>query len=254
MATHDSSRTVEAVQTTLDIIELLLERDGAGITEIADELGRSKGTIHGHMSTLYKNEYVIKEDKTYRLSLRHLELGETVRNRLQIYDVVTEELDDLSKSCGELAQFAMPEHGQAVYIYKSAGENAVQSASSPGKREYLHCLSLGKAMMAHMSESRVNEIIDRHGLPKYTENTITAREALFEELEEIRERGYAFDREEKIQGLRCVAAPVMTKNEIIGAISISGPASRFEGEFYEEELPSMITRSANVIEINSQFS
>ncbi|WP_225308233.1 IclR family transcriptional regulator C-terminal domain-containing protein [Haloarcula sp. CBA1131] len=83
---------------------------------------------------------------------------------------------------------------------------------------------------------------------------MTTREALFDELEEIRERGYAFDREEKIQGLRCVAAPVTTKNEIIGAISISGPASRFEGEVYEEELPSMVTRSANVIEINSQFS
>ncbi|WP_225308186.1 IclR family transcriptional regulator [Haloarcula sp. CBA1131] len=151
MPTQDESRTVEAVQTTLDIIEFLLERDGAGITEIADELDRSKGTIHGHMSTLYKNEYVIKKDETYRLSLRHLELGETVRDRLQIYDVVTEELDDLSASCGELAQFAMPEHGQAVYIYKSAGENAVQSASSPGKREYMHCLSLGKAMLAHMS-------------------------------------------------------------------------------------------------------
>jgi DNA-binding IclR family transcriptional regulator len=254
MPTHDGSRTVEAVQTTLDIIELLLERDGAGITEIADELDRSKGTIHGHISTLHKNEYVIKEDETYRLSLRHLELGETVRGRLQIYDVVTEELDDLSASCGELAQFAMSEHGQAVYIYKSAGENAVQSASSPGKREYMHCLSLGKAMMAHMSDSRVNEIIDRHGLPKYTENTITTKKELLAELEDIRERGYAFDREEKIQGLRCVAAPVTTENEIIGAISISGPASRFEGEFYEEELPSMVTRSANVIEINSQFS
>ncbi|WP_423999057.1 IclR family transcriptional regulator [Haloarcula salina] len=254
MATHDGSRTVEAVQTTLDIIELLLERDGAGITEIASELDRSKGTIHGHMATLSQNEFVVKEGDTYRLSLRYLELGEKVRNRLQIYDVVTEELDDLSASCGELAQFAMTEHGRAVYIYKSAGENAIQSASSPGKREYMHCLSLGKAMLAHMPRERVEEIIDRHGLVGYTENTITDPETLFEELEAIRERGYAFDREEKIEGLRCVAAPVTTKDEIVGAISISGPASRFEGEFYEEELPSMVTRSANVIEINSQFS
>ncbi|MFB6223746.1 MAG: IclR family transcriptional regulator [Haloarcula sp.] len=254
MTVNNSSRTVEAVQTTLDIIDLLLERDGAGITDIATELDRSKGTIHGHMATLAQNEYVIKEGETYRLSLRHLELGEKVRDRLQIYDVVADELDDLSESCGELAQFAMPEHGKAVYIYKSAGKNAVQSASSPGKREYMHCISLGKAMLAHMPESRVDEIIEHHGLPKYTESTITTREALFEELEEIRARGYAFDRQEKIAGLRCVAAPVKTKDEIIGAVSISGPASRFEGKFYEEELPSMVTRSANVIEINSQFS
>ncbi|MDT3437288.1 IclR family transcriptional regulator [Haloarcula sp. 1CSR25-25] len=253
MTRHDSSKTVEAVQKILGMIEFLLHQDGAGITEIADELGRSKGPIHGHMSTLYKNEYVIKEDKTYRLSLHHLKLGETVRDRLQIYDVVTEELDNISLVCGGLAEFAMSEHEQAVYIYKSAGENTVQSASSPGTKINA-LLSLGKAMMAHMSESRINEIIERHRLPKYTENTITTREALFAELEEIRISGYAFDREEKIQGLRCVAAPVTTETEIIGAISISGPASRFEGEFYEEELPGNVTRSAYVIEINSQFS
>ncbi|MDT3433509.1 IclR family transcriptional regulator [Haloarcula sp. 1CSR25-25] len=254
MAQQSGSRTVEAVQTSLDIIDLLKEREGAGVTEIAEELDLSKGTVHGHIATLAENEYIVKNDETYRLSLRHLELGETVKERLQIYDVVTAELDDLAEECGELAQFAMEEHGKAVYIYKASGNNAVQTASSAGRREYMHCISLGKAMMAHMSQERVASIIDRHGLPEYTENTITSREALFDELEAIEERGYAFDRQEKIMGLRCVAAPVTTNGEVVGAISISGPASRFEGERYEEDLPSMITRSANVIEINSQFS
>lgn len=254
MAQKTGSRTVEAVQTSLDIIDLLKEREGAGVTEIAEELDLSKGTVHGHIATLAENEYIVKNDNTYRLSLRYLELGETVKNRLQIYDVVSEELDDLAAECGELAQFAMEEHGKAVYIYKASGNNAVQTASSAGRREYMHCISLGKAMMAHMNQERVESIIDRHGLPKFTENTITSREALFDELETIEGRGYAFDREEKIMGLRCVAAPVTTNGEIVGAISISGPASRFEGERYEEDLPSMITRSANVIEINSQFS
>ena len=254
MPQQTESRTVEAVQTSLDIIDLLKEREGAGVTEIAEELDLSKGTVHGHIATLAENEYIVKNDNTYRLSLRHLELGETVKDRLEIYDVVSEELDDLAEECGELAQFAVEEHGKAVYIYKASGSNAVQTASSVGRREYMHCISLGKAMMANMSQERVESIIDRHGLGKYTENTIVSREELFDELETVAERGYAFDREEKIMGLRCVAAPVMTNGEVVGAVSISGPASRFEGERYEEDLPSMITRSANVIEINSQFS
>jgi DNA-binding IclR family transcriptional regulator len=254
MAQENGSRTVEAVQTSLDIIGLLREREGAGVTEIAEELELSKGTVHGHIATLAENEYIVKNDNEYRLSLRHLELGETVKDRLQIYDVVSEELDDLAEECGELAQFAMEEHGKAVYIYKASGNNAVQTASSAGRREYMHCISLGKAMMAHMDRERVESIIDRHGLPEYTKNTITSRDELFDELATIAERGYAFDRQEKIMGLRCVAAPVTTNDEIIGAISISGPASRFEGERYEEDLPSMVTRSANVIEINSQSS
>ncbi|RLM90011.1 IclR family transcriptional regulator [Haloarcula sp. Atlit-7R] len=254
MGTTSESRTVDAVQISLDIIEFLQDRDGAGITEIATTLDHSKGTIHSHMATLAENEYVVKQDGVYRLSLRYLELAETVKDRLQIYDVVREELDDLAADCGELAQFATEEHGRAVYIYKTGGEKAVQTASSVGDRQYLHCISLGKAMLAHMPDARVDEIIEQHGLEGFTVNTITSSEELFDELETIREQGYAFDREEKIEGLRCVAAPVVTNGEVIGALSVSGPASRFEGEIYEEKLPEMVTRSANVIEINSQFS
>lgn len=249
-----SQRTVNAVQISLDIIQYLQEHDGAGITEIAETLGYAKGTIHSHMTTLATNEYVVKQDGLYRLSLRYLDLAQTVRDRLQIYDAVREELEDLASESGELAQSATEEHGKAVYIYKTGGEKAVQTASSVGDREYLHCIALGKAMLAHKSRDRVEEIIDRHGLEGFTENTINSREELFSELETIRERGFAFDREEKIEGLRCVAAPIVTNGEIAGALSISGPASRFKGKVFEEELPEMVTRSANVVEINSKFS
>lgn len=251
---NSDQRTVQSVGITLDIIEYLREEGGAGITEIAEAFGRSKGTIHGHISTLVDYEHVVKQDDKYHLGLYYLDLGEAVKNRLNVYDVVKNELADLADASGEVAQFAIEEHGRAVYVLKTGGENAVQTASSPGKREFMHCTSLGKAMLAHMHEDRVDEIIDRHGLPRSTTNTITTRGELFEELETIRERGYARDHEELIDGLRCVACPVMREDEVIGAISVSGPARRIEGEFYESELPEMVQRSANVIEIDAQFS
>lgn len=254
MATHDASRTVQAVQTTLGIIEALRERDAAGVTELAAELDRSKGTIHSHLATLMENEYVTKEDDTYRLSLRYLELGEAVKEQIMGYDIIRDEVDDLAAKTGELAQFATIEHGQAVYIYKSAGENAVQTASSTGKREYLHCISLGKAMLAYMPEERVTAIIDQHGMPAYTDQTITSYEELQRELQQVRENSYAFDEEEKIEGIRCVAAPVRASGEIFGAVSVSGPSTRMEGELYRDELPDEVVRSANVIEINTKFA
>ncbi|RQG87778.1 IclR family transcriptional regulator [Natrarchaeobius halalkaliphilus] len=248
-------RTVGAVQTTLDIIDLLHHNDGAGVTELSTELGLSKGTVHSHLATLYKNEYLIKEDDEYNLSLRYLHLAETVRDRLGFYDVVREEVDELAQESGELSQFATEEHGQGVYIYKASGEKAVKTASSVGKREYLHCTSLGKAMLAHYPESYVDGIIDQHGLPGFTSTTITSRDELFDTLEEIRNRGYAIDNEERIDGLRCVAAPVLNNDgSVLGAVSLSGPSSRMIGERFDEELPSMVVRAANVIEINSQYS
>lgn len=254
MATHSEPRTVQAVEIALDILGVLQEQGAAGVTDIASALDRSKGTVHSHLVTLVENEYVVKEGDTYRLSLKFVDLSQTVTDELAGYDIVKEELEDLAETSGELAQFATEEHGRAVYLHKVGSEKAVQTASSPGDREYLHCIALGKAMLAHMATERVDEIIETHGLPGYTEQTITAREDLLAELEAIRERGYAFDEEERIEGIRCVAAPVLENGEIFGAISVSGPSTRMRGDFFREELPDLVSRSANVIEINTKFA
>lgn len=254
MPARTNPRTVQAVEIALDILELLQEQPEIGVTEIASELGRSKGTVYSHLATLVENEYAVKEGDTYRLSLKFIHLGQGVKDELAGYDIVKDELEDLAEQSGELAQFATEEHGRAVYLHKVGSEKAVQTASAPGDREYLHCLSLGKAMLAHMSEERINKIIEKHGLPEYTDQTITTREELMAELEEIRERGYAFDEEEKIEGIRCIAAPVLEYGEIFGAISVSGPTTRMRGDFFREELPDLVTRSANVIEINTKFA
>ncbi len=246
------TRTVQSVQTAIDIVERLREVEEAGVTELATALGRSKGTVHSHLATLLENEYVVRSGDRYRLSLKLVDFGEYVKSRLDIYDVVSEELDDLAAETGEVAQFATEEHGRAVYLYKARGDQAVNTASSVGKREYLHCISLGKAMLAHLPEERVTEILARHGLPEQTENTITDREELTEDLRRVRERGYATDDEEKIEGIRCVAAPLMNDG-VVGAISISGPSSRMSDERFREELPHKLLRSANVIEINAKF-
>lgn len=254
MPTQNSPRTVQAVENVLEIIDVLQEETAAGVTEIADELDLSKGTVYSHLVTLLENEYVVKEGEKYQLSLKYLELGQRVVDEISGYEIIKEEINELAEESGELAQFATEEHGRAIYLYKTGGIDAVQTASLPGKREYLHCISLGKAMLAYMSEERVNEIIDQYGLPSATRNTITDRSELFDELADIRERGYAYDKEEKIEGIRCVAAPVQNNGEIFGAVSISGPSTRMQGDLYHEELPNMVMRSANVIEINTKFA
>lgn len=106
-----------------------------------------------------------------------------------------------------------------------------------------------------MPRERVETIVEHNGLPEFTPEIITEREALFEKLDRIRERGYAFDNEEKIHGLKCVATPITGPDgDVLGAISVSGPLSRMTGDRFSEEISGMVTRSANVIEINTQFS
>jgi len=226
--------------------------EGASVSELAERLDRSKATVHSHLATLADNELVVKQDGTNEISLRFVDIGEYAKSRIDIYDVAKAEVDRLAEETGEVAQFMIEEHGRGVYLHKARGENAIQTASYTGNRKDLHCTALGKAILSQLSTNRVNEIVDRHGLPQRTEKTISTREELFDELETIRERGVAFDDEEILHGLRCIAASIRhPTGDINGAISISGPTSRFKGDRFHEELPEIVQGAANVIEVNA---
>lgn len=94
-----------------------------------------------------------------------------------------------------------------------------------GKRVPLHNIAAGKAILAHLSEERVEEIIGQHGLEEWTERTITDREALFSELETIREQEYARNDGETFEGFRAVASPILHEGELLGSIVVSGPVT-----------------------------
>jgi len=147
------------------------------------------------------------------------------------------------------------EHGRGVFLYKVRGSKAVQLDTHAGKRVPLQTTAMGKTILAYQPRDEVEEIFDRHGLPQITEHTITDREELFDVLAEIRERGYAYDDEERVNGMRCVAAPITDgDNRAIAAISVSGPKSRLSGDSFTDELPDTVLRSTNVIEVNLAYS
>lgn len=248
----DEGRRVKAVQTTAGMLEALRELDGAGVTELATHLGIAKATVHSHLATLVDNEFVVKRGDEYCISLRFVDFGEYAKTNVDIYEITKKEVDRLAEETGEVAQFMVEEHGKGVYLHKVSGENAIQTASYAGNRKDLHCTALGKAILSQFPQARVDEIIDNTGLPQRTVNTISTREELFKELDEIREDNVSFDDEEILQGLRCVAAPIeRSKSEIQGAISISGPTSRLKGDRFREELPEIVRGAANVIEVNA---
>ncbi|MFB6202376.1 MAG: IclR family transcriptional regulator [Halorhabdus sp.] len=250
------NNTVDAVRKTFRVLEGLEALNGARVTELANHLDLPKSTVHNHLQTLVEEEYVVKDDteNKYRIALRHLSFGEHARNQT-LYKIAKSEVRDLAEETGEHANFAMHEHGYGVYVYKATGEKAVKLDSYPGKRVYLHTTGFGKAMLAHMDESDREAIYERHGLPAATQSTTTDREELEAELDEIRQRGYAFDDEERLDNMRCVAAPLTTTDDrVVGAISVSGPTGRLKGDYFREELPNRVVSVANIIEINATYT
>lgn len=246
---------VGATDKTLQILEELKHRDGAGVTELADALGMSKGTVHNHLSTLQEHEYVIKQESDYRIGLRFLEMGEYSRQQTELLDVAKSEIDELAKETGEIANLMVEEHSRGVYVYIAKGDKAVNLDTHIGTRQYLHTSAVGKTILSQMEKEELQAVIDRHGLPAKTPNTVTSQNKLREELDEIRDRGAAFDGEERAEGIRCVAAPI-TDNEdnLLGGVSISAPSTRLKGDRLYEEIPEKVQHVATVIGINTFYS
>lgn len=251
----EAKNPVGATEKALRILDALKQLDGAGVTELARTLDVSKGTVHNHLSTLEENEYVVKEGSTYRLSLRFLELGEYTRHQTRLLDIARPEIDALAEQTGEIANLMIEEHGRGVYLYISRGEKAVNLDTKVGTRQYLHTSALGKAILANLEDEQFESVINRHGLPAETPNTVTNEEALHEELDEIRERGFAFDGEERAEGIRCVATPITNNNDtLLGSVSVSGPSTRMKGSWFREEIPEQVQNTATVIGINASYS
>jgi len=260
MTTHKRSATergaaVKSLETAFRILDALEASNGAGVSEVADEAGVAKSTVHDHLTTLESNGFLVKnDDDTYRVGLRFLDHGGRARSRLQLYQTAKSEIEKLADKTGELVNLVVEEDGLGVYIDYAKGQDAVHLDTYLGKHEHLHNTAFGKAILAHLPSSEVNEIIERHGLPAETGRTITSREVLEEHLDTVRENGYAVDNEERLAGTRCVAAPIKThKNEVTGAISISGPSGRLKNDDLIIELANEVTNTANIVEVNMTY-
>jgi IclR family acetate operon transcriptional repressor len=253
--TEQAKYAVQSVETAFRIFDALKDLDGAGVSELAARLDIPKSTIHNYLSTLVQEEYVVKDGSSYYIGIRSLEYGAYARVQNDIYRIAKPEVDELAATTGELANLMIEEHGRGSYLHRARGDKAVQVEAHVGTRVPLHSTALGKAILAHFPRERVDEIVDRRGLTAVTPNTITDRAALDDELTQIREEGVAFDNGERITGLRCVATPILSKNDrVLGAISVAGPSNRVRDDRFTEDLPKRVLETANVIKLNVTYS
>lgn len=250
-----SKPRIQAIDRTFSIVETLNELDGAGVSELAERVDLPKSTVYNHLVTLEQTEYVVRDGDEYRAGLKFLQIGEQSRMHHRLYEVARPEVDKLAEKTGEISGLMTEEHGRGVFVYRGRGAEAARIDSFVGDRVPLHCTALGKAILAYLPAGQRETIVDRHGLPAITENTITDRDRLLDELATVREEKIAFDDEERLNGLRCVAAPILgEEDDVIGSISVAGPTHRMRGDRFREELPETALGVANVIELNLQHS
>lgn len=253
---HQSSKEgakIKATATTFEIIEALLDLEGATLTEVADHTEKPKSTAFDYLQTLKELGYVVKRGPAYRVSIRFLEMGLKVQDQMELVKVAKPELQKLADETGEYASLMIEEHGQGVMVETIRSEGATDIGISPGTRVLLHTTAGGKAILAHLPEERVTDILGDGELKRATQNTVTDPKKIREQLQEIRDRGYATNDEERRKGTYAVAAPVQLPEDRAAAITVFGP-SQHVSELASGDLPKMVLRSANIIEVTFNYS
>jgi DNA-binding IclR family transcriptional regulator len=246
--------SVKTSETVFGIIESLISLDGAGVTEVAEEVGIAKSTAYDHLQTLTEMEFLIKDDNTYYVGLKFLDYGYYAKTQLHDINSLRPTLQQIAEETGELVWFGVEEHGQAVALEMAAGDQAVRTVDRHGFRSHLHVHATGKAILAALPDERAEAIIDRRGLPAATPQTITDRAVLSAELNEIRDRGYAIATDEAVRGLSSIASAVEPNGNVLGAVTVVGPTHRFGNTRLREDLPDIVLGAANALQLNITYS
>jgi DNA-binding IclR family transcriptional regulator len=247
------SKTVGAVERSIKIIEEVEELEGARITELSDRLGMAESSVHSHLTTLEKHGYIVKEGGIYDISLKTLGLGRYTKRRNSIFRLAKPKVEEIASETGEVASLFAEDHGMGRFIHGCRGDNTSQPPTE-GKKARLHTAAPGKVLLAYYPQERVERIISDYGLTKRTKNTITDEEELFDELEQIRSEGVAFNHGEFVEGLRAVGVPIKgPTGQVMASLSVYGPSYRLTGDFFREEIPNILTSAANDIHLEDRF-
>ena len=248
-------RKIKSDLTLLKIVEEIEEADGVGVSELAESVGIAKSTAHAHLAALEDQGYVKRSDQEYFLGLRFLRHGITARNREKYFKHARSAVNKLAQETGEKVWCITEEHGKAIYLYGAFGSNSVQTWAGEGEIMNIHSLASGKVILAFMEDERREQILEQDELSQYTDQTISSRDALDEELAEIRKQGFGYNFEESVPGLNAISAPVFgDKNKVLCAISVSGPAGRLTKEVMDTEVSDKLLATTNEIEMNTRFS
>lgn len=220
---------VQVLDRTFQILDVLAaEGQELGVTDLASRLGLHKSTAHRLIKVLESYLFVERDvGGKCHLGPRVMQLGLAVLSRLDIHDVARPHLRWLVGETGETAHVAVLREGEVISIVNVQSSKSLRSPSTVGTRTPAHCTSLGKVMLAFAPPEEVSAFLRKRTFKAHTRNTITTATRLREQLQIIRDRGFAMDNEEREVGLRCLSAPVRdSTREVIAAVSIAGPAFR----------------------------
>jgi DNA-binding IclR family transcriptional regulator len=213
--------------------EVARHREGISLADLGRMVGLHNSTTFHLARTMVSLGYLRqeKDSKRYRVGRPLFALAAGALDEIEMVNVATPLLEELSRDTGESGHFAIRMGDAVVVIARTSGPGAFQLTDRVGVVRPAHCTALGKIILASLRPDQLKRFIERVELKPSTEKSITSVPALTREIAEIKRNGIAFDDGEFNPEVRCIAVPVMNfTGQVIGALGISGPIWRLSNQ------------------------
>lgn len=246
------AREVAGIARAMQVLEVLATApDGCGVKDLTRAIGCGKGTISKMLATLERRHYVRQDATSGRFSLtwRLLALAFGHADQAGMPRIFLPVLQELADETDELVQLAVVDGDQVLFVAKAEGRGqTIRLLPLVGVWVPLHATATGKLWLATRSSRELSRVIGRQ-LQPVAPRTITSPSRLRDELERIRQAGYALADEELAEGGRAVAAPIERDGVMVGAVALSGPAYRLSLERLHALAPRLIEAGARLASI-----
>ncbi|MDX1512850.1 MAG: IclR family transcriptional regulator C-terminal domain-containing protein [Gammaproteobacteria bacterium] len=225
---------VQSLSRALSLLEHLASAErGISLTDLSKRAHLAPSTVHRLLATLEQQGFAeLDADRgLWVVGVRAFAVGNAFLAHRDFVATARPLMRHLMEESGESVNLGILEDGEVVFLSQVQCREMMRMFVRLGGRVPAHASGVGKALLSAFPESRVDAILEKRGLTRFTDNTIDTRAILREDLTRARQRGYAIDDEEHAVGLRCVASTIHDEfREPIAAISLSGPRARITDE------------------------
>lgn len=240
MASISGNLSNQSTEKAFAVLEFLVAQpEPLKLLEISKMMGMNASTVSRYLSALQNCGYVEQDPLTtrYSVSTKICQLANIVLSRFQLAPFAHPYVQKVSDYFGETSCLSVERNSATLYIdiVVSVGKT-LMNVQRVGNSAPLHCTASGKLFLSQYSGPELDQYIQEKGLTRYTDATITDKDALIAELDKIRRQGYSMDVEENETGIRCIASPIFDRyHKIVACLSITGPTARLTDELVEEK-------------------
>jgi IclR family transcriptional regulator, pca regulon regulatory protein len=247
----ESPYFIEALARGLEVMALFSrERPRLSLSEVVEIAGLNKATAYRILWTLESAGFLVRDEasKRYQPGIKMLSLGFTAISSLDIRQAARPHLEALSQNLNLTASLAVLDDLWVIYVDRIRNRAIVGVLLGIGDRIPANCSSMGKVMLAYLPPEELLLRLEKGQLSPCTAMSIQSRDAMLKQIEEARERGYAFNDSELHVGLRAVAAPIFNaQGKVVAAVNVSGEQHEISSERLHNELPGLIVEAARKI-------